>query len=290
MKKSILAMLIFQGFLEIVSAQGRLGGKILEKINTPQKEQRSLEVKEKDDGALEIKTEDGTLTIQESTSEDAYPNTFLGSFRMDIKNVDRKGKETNATIQYHFSKWKTAVEPKLDDSGDQVKMIFDLQNRKSILLMTDKKGQKSGIITKMNKYSFKSDKLDDKVEQVIEGTTYKRTGETKMIEGYLCEKWVIANDDGETESWITDKVDFNMANAFGFLAAGASVPGAKSTQYKQLENMRGFSLETIHTSKNGEKTFMKITNIREGDVGDAPFSTAGYQLQVMSSLGGVFGK
>jgi hypothetical protein len=54
--------------------------------------------------------------------------------------------------------------------------------------------------------------------------------------------------------------------------------------------MRGFSLETVYKSNKSEKTVITITNIKKGDVGETPFSTAGYEIQDISSLGGMFGR
>jgi hypothetical protein len=292
MKKVTLGVLIIISSCTMGFAQLKLGNKILEKITPPTKEEPSKqpEIKKKSDGSTEIITSDGTLTIEESTSADAVPNTFLGSFRMNMQSTDSKGKTITSSAHYYFSKWKTAMESNLDNNSGQMRMIFDLQNRKTTMLTTDKKGHKSGIIMKMPKFSYKSDKLDNKVEQMIDGTTYRKTGEKKEIEGYLCEKWIMTNEYGETEAWITDQIDFNLANVFGFFSISAGMPGSKSPKYKQFESMRGFSLETIHTSTKGEKTIVTVTNIKIGDVGNAPFSTEGYEVQDMSSLGDMFGR
>lgn len=270
MKKFTLGLLLMFCISFTGHAQFNLGNKIKEKIAPKEAPPKQPEIEQKSDGSTTIKTDDGTLTIEESTSADAIPNSFLGSFRMNIKTTDTKGKTITSSILYHFSQWKTAMDPQMENSGDAIRIIFDLLNRKTIILTTDKKGRKTGIIMKMQKFTYTSDKLDQKMEQVIDGTTYKRTGEKKTIEGYLCEKWIITNEDGVIESWVTDQVDFNLGNAFGFLTASSGMPGSNTPQYKSFQSIKGFSLETTYTSKKGEKSIITVTDIQKGDVGESP--------------------
>lgn len=292
--KTLLLPLLMIGFISTSSlAQpGKLGSKLLDKLAPPAQkpdDKEEVEIKQRTDGGTDISTDQGTVTIQESTSADAVPNTFLGSFKMNIQTTDAKGKTENTSVQYHFSKWKTAMEPQVEGSeGEQMKMIMDLELRKMIMLTMDKKGEKTGIIMKMPKITFSGDSLEGKTEQIIEGTTYKKTGEKRTIEGYLCEKWIITNEEGTSVAWITDEVDFNLSNAFGFLGASANTPGSKGKSQKGYEMMKGFSLETTHTSKKGEVSVITVTNIRIGDVGEVPFSTEGYELQDLSSFGSMF--
>lgn len=293
MKNLFLPFLIMSLISGHAFAQpGKLGSKILDKLAPPAQkpaEKEDVEIKQRNDGGTDIVTDEGTVTFQESTSADAVPNTFLGSFKMNIKTTDTKGKIENTAVQYHFSKWKTAMEPKVEGTeGEQMKMIMDLQLRKMTMLTVDKKGAKTGIIMKMPKITFSGDKLEEQSEQIIEGTTYKKTGEKRTIEGYLCEKWIITNEEGTSIAWITDDVDFNLSNAFGFLGASANTPGSKGKPQKGFEMMKGFSLETTHTSKKGEVSVITVTNIRIGDVGDLPFSTEGFELQDLSSFGSMF--
>jgi hypothetical protein len=167
-------------------------------------------------------------------------------------------------------------------------MIFNLQNQKMSILTTDKKGAKTGIITKMPKVEFKSNKLDDKIEQSIDNTTFKRTGEKKNISGYSCEKWIITNPEGVTEAWITDEIDFNMANAFSMFSAGSKGKGSSKTS--GFEDLTGFALESTFTDPKGAVTKMTVSDIKIGNPSDAHFSTAGYTMTDLSSFGGMFGQ
>jgi hypothetical protein len=147
MKKLFLPFLLISFCLSNISAQpGKLGSKLLDKLAPPAQkpaEKEEVEIKQRTDGGTDIVTDEGTVTIQESTSADALPNTFLGSFKMNIKTTDTKGKTENTSVQYHFSKWKTAMEPQVEGTeGEQMKMIMDLQLRKMTMLTMDKKVRK----------------------------------------------------------------------------------------------------------------------------------------------------
>lgn len=69
---------------------------------------------------------------------------------------------------------------------------------------------KADIISMMTMFGSE----EDKEELVSEGESidYKRTGETKKIQGYLCEKFAFQNEDDENEQtiiWMTKEIDVN---------------------------------------------------------------------------------
>jgi hypothetical protein len=288
--RKIVGLLFIAALLSTqVMAQGRLGSKLLDKLAPPPKQEEQpqpVDVKTTPDG-YSITTEDGTVTIEDAQAGDFQPNTFLGSFTMNIQTTE-KGKTENSRIEYHFQKWQTSLKPTVEGQQETMQMIFNLQNQKMSILTTDKKGAKTGIITKMPKVEFKSNKLDDKIEQSIDNTTFKRTGEKKNISGYSCEKWIITNPEGVTEAWITDEIDFNMANAFSMFSAGSKGKGSSKTS--GFEDLTGFALESTFTDTKGAVTKMTVSDIKIGNPSDAHFSTAGYTMTDLSSFGGMFGR
>jgi len=289
MKKIALTLFVAVLFSTQMMAQGRLGSKLLDKLAPPAKQEEQpqpMDVKTTPDG-YSITTDDGTVTIEDAQPGDFQPNTFLGSFVMNIQSTE-KGKTEKSMIEYHFQKWQTSMKPTVEGQQETMQMIFNLQNQKMTLLTTDKKGAKTGIITKMPKVEFTSNKLDEKIEQSIDNTTFKRTGEKKNISGYTCEKWIITSPDGVSEAWITNEIDFNMANAFNMFSAGSK--GKGGSKMSGFGDITGFALESTFTDNKGNVSKMTVSDIKVGNPSDTHFSTAGYTITDVSSFGSMFGK
>jgi hypothetical protein len=289
MKNLVGTLLLATLMSSHVMAQGRLGSKLLDKLAPPKQdqEQTPVEVQTTPKG-YSIETEEGTVSFEEAQPGDFQPNSFLGSFKMNIQNTE-KGKTENSTIEYHFQKWKTSMKPTVSGQQESMQMIFDLQKQKMTILTMDKKGEKTGFVTKMPKVEYTSKKLDDKIEQTIDNSSFKKTGEKKNIQGYACEKWIITNPDGVTEAWITNDIDFNIADAFSMFTAGNKTNKSKGG-IKGMEDLTGFVLESIYTATNGQVTKMNVTDIAVGNPSDSHFSTSGYTLTDLSNLGGMFGR
>lgn len=168
--------------------------------------------------------------------------------------------------------------PQMKSNG-WVKSITNKTDQTMIMLM-DNKGNKTAM----------KQKVKDPVEMINKNSKEEakvtKTGETKTIEGYKCEKWIVETSEAKSEMWVTNELGITMVDMLGFMSGRNAAAYAKNFP-KGIEKMEGISLETnVTQTKNGEKSKIVIHDIKKQKVDDAIFSTEGYQMMDMPEMPG----
>lgn len=287
----ILIVLFFYGLnIQAQSMEDLINQKMKEameksKNKNNKKGEKAPEVDIQDDKII-VDTDDSKITVNDSNGLSSLPpNEFIGSFDVVMNLIEKNGqpsKDGPMTMSYYFSKWMSALDNDLGaDTGEGMRMVFDLQNNKMLMLMTDDRGNKSGIKRKIPKVDVESKK-----QELASDYTVTKTNETKIIDGHLCVKYVTVNGKNTVESWFTNELDGGYyKNMSIFLSAGKGKKGGMdpSALHQSMENA-GMPLE-IHTFENGKETaVMNFKNIKYSEPSPAIFSTDGYEIQDMSNL------
>lgn len=262
-------------------AQFNLKDKILKSLD-PQKKD-SVQIQSNPDGSSTIKTNDAEIKIEESTNADIRPNTFLGSFVMNFENTSN-GKKSTGKIEYYFKEWASMMIPNFEENKDMgMKMLFDHKKLTTTMLTVDKKGKKSGIITKTPKITVTT----SSPSQAMKEGKLVKTGEKKVIEGYNCEKWLYNSEDSKSEFWVTTNIKYNLSQALALF--NTANKGGKSPK-NNFDKIEGFCMEGTTTSSNGDIYYFTITQLKIGEPSSDKFSTEGYEIMDMSSFGNMFGQ
>jgi hypothetical protein len=197
---------------------------------------------------------------------------FTGSFSITL--TGDKVKEP-VEMNYYVKPSMIAMEmPSMKEKGF-VKTIIN-KDAHDITTCMDNKGNKMAMRQKMSDkdYGPKSD----------ESVKITKTGETKTIDGYKCEKVIVESDQATSECWMTTDVKVSMQDIMGAMASR----NAKQYQQKMpqgYDKLEGVSIETATTNKkSGEKSNVKVHDIKIGKVDDAMFSIEGYQMMEMPPM------
>ncbi len=167
-----------------------------------------------------------------------------------------------------------AMLPETRNGREEVRMLFDLKNKHTYTLMTDKKGQRSGIKMKSMRVTVQ----DDAAPATADDTKVERTNETKTIEGHTCRKYTYSSADGHGEAWIAEDVQFNAFEALGRMLGGKADAWQKAPY-------QGMVMESIWNDKSGkERVEVRTKDLVIGKVDPSLFSTAGYDVQDLSGL------
>lgn len=139
-------------------------------------------------------------------TEDSY--SFTGYTDMLISGTDEKGKEIDPTKFRAFLSAENeywAMEMENDDKElENAIMIFDNKNKATVMLMTDKKGEKSRIAygldwAKMMEEGMKQEAMTDSTLSLV------KTGNTKTILGYPCDEYLAESAEYTSTLWISQE-------------------------------------------------------------------------------------
>ena len=216
----------------------------------------------------------GQVSVEENN--DPYePLGFTGSCRMEVHSFKngQEQKDSPMHMDLAFTDDRMAMHPHIPKEDGDMRTVFDLKNKVMYTLMTDDRGERTGLKTKMMKVNVDDPSKEEDRSKVV------RTDETKVIDGHTCRKYTFKDEDGQGEAWVAEDLDFDLYRAFGRMSSG------NKTQAWQDMPYQGLALETTWQDNAGsEKVVMYVRDLQTGSVDEAMFSTKGYEVQDMTAM------
>lgn len=210
---------------------------------------------------------------------------FEGKVSLGFKS----GREAEQLIDYAMKDGVIRMEPKMAEAAGTA-MILHLAKQEMTVLMPEQsmylvmplKGAK-------NPAAAKAEVAEAKVE---------KTGETDVILGYLCEKYLMVENGVTTEMWITEELGpFGglggnpMAGMMGGGGPGAKAGGGQGWEQALKGRQGAFPLRVVSRDAKGRETFrLETRKIEPGTLPDSLFKApAGYQKMNLPMMGGFGG-
>ncbi|HQO32448.1 MAG TPA: DUF4412 domain-containing protein [Chitinophagales bacterium] len=202
------------------------------------------------------------------------PYEFLGSFTVNFDNKNKLNKSTTGKIAYAFDNYQAVMIPTFDYAKDlQMRAIVDKKENEITTLTTDAKQKKSGLLLRLPTATLDKTSATEKAKAPV----IQKTGITKMIQGYKCEKTLITpNDSTSIEAWITQELNLPFAEALTLSNSGFK--GKSPFGKMNAKDIKGTSLETIVTQKDGTTLKITVTEIKTNKPNAALFSTTGFNI------------
>lgn len=209
------------------------------------------------------------------TTEDTY--RFDTITTMQLETIKENGKsDPPMFMEMHFNKDQMYTGTKfrgedLQQENADVFIIYDFKNSAMVMLMSSEKDKFSFAYDWQQalKYAESEETADgyetegedeEEVdwENVEEWNGYTRIG-TKKIAGYSSDGYRSETDQTVTELWVTRDAAYGMNNMFQANANAKQLRGKLPEDYPY-----GMLMEMVSENvKNGEKTVMRVTDIRE---------------------------
>ncbi len=186
-------------------------------------------------------------------------NQFVGSFTMETKVST--GNSYN--FDFVFDTYKTKMEGVMPD-GMTSKMIIDL-SEKTLTTLVDNGGVKQG---------YKNWLPEGKTDTEYNAEVIK-TSEVKIINDYTCRKYLVKDDNGSSEVWVTKDIDINFEQLR---------KNAKGSVFASQPLYDGFPIEIHHTNNNGSKTVSTIKNVSTEKPSSDEFKNNDYQIVDMTVM------
>lgn len=206
------------------------------------------------------------------------PNTFIGSFRMEIHSYkgEKEEKGSPMSMRYTSAEDKTLMDLGQPDMKEQMKMLYDLKEKFQYMLMTDDKGKKMAMKSPLMKVTVESPEEKNVPDMQM-------TDETKMIEGHLCQKMVGTTEDGTFVGWMAKDMNYPFAEMMKRVRQKG-----QNDHSSTFTGMYGFPLEYEWTDKSGkERVVCYIRDLKMGSVDAAAFSLKGYEVMEMPMMPGM---
>lgn len=222
-------------------------------------------------------TKTTTTTTETVSAANAKPFQFTGSFILNYDDKNKDDKYNTGKIKYALDGLQAAIIPTFSNLKDiKMRSLVDMKEKEMTMLTIDAKGKKNGLLMKYPKPVLK--KIDPKAKLPV----VKKTGETKMIQGFKCEKITIQTDTTQIEAWITNEIIFDMSELIGLSNAGFK--GKSPFSNTNVSDIKGTALEAIITQKNGAVLKMNISEIKKGKPEVALFSSEGFKIADVRGL------
>ncbi|MDB5227909.1 MAG: hypothetical protein JWN78_2102 [Bacteroidota bacterium] len=232
-----------------------------------------------------IKTQRSETAAEESKpSPTAKPFTFLGSFTMNFDEKNVQGKSNAGKIQYAFDGFQAAMVPSfVIRDVKSLRALVNAQYDEITMLTTDNKGKKSGLLMKRPKPVLAT--ADPK--KAAKAPLIKKTGETKIIQGYKCEKLLVTYPDStnkikKIESWVTADLALNTNDLITM--ANAGFKGKSPFGETNVSDVKGTALETNVLNRDGSEMKVTLTDIKKIKPAASLFTTDGFTITDIRGL------
>lgn len=164
-----------------------------------------------------------------------------------------------------------------------LRAIVDAKYDEITMLTIDAKGKKTGMLMKRPKPVLV--KADPK--KPVKAPLVTKTGETKTIQGFKCEKLLVTYPDTTSkikkiESWVTIDFALNMNDLLNL--ANAGFRGKSPFSETNVSDVKGTALETTLFNKDGSEMKVTLTEIKKIKPSASLFTTDGFAITDIRGL------
>ncbi|MBK6329907.1 MAG: DUF4412 domain-containing protein [Bacteroidetes bacterium] len=197
--------------------------------------------------------------------------------------------KNNVTLDYYFKNYECASVFKMQKENSGIdRMIMNFKAGTSTMLMTDRKGKKTGMTMELKNYDWVAKNAVNKSNKMLEDgdATITPTDEYKTIEGYKCRKYLYEDQNYKSDMWVSNQVgmDYMQFNQAAYSAFANAKNQNNNAYYKA--GIHGVVIQHHMYPKGGrsEEAIMTLKNIKSGYAPDEMFSSAGYEVTKMPSM------
>ncbi len=201
-------------------------------------------------------------------------STFEGKVVIETTNDG----ETN-TLNY-YSKGNMARFD-VNSARGEANVIFDKKNKKMLMVMPAMKMYMEFPMDMKFGGDYKAKGNDNSSVKKM-NMDFVKTGEMKNVNGYNCVKWIIKEDDGTSEAWMTKDLG-------SFIFFQSPMGGKEKTKWQEdIEASGYFPMLVIQKDSDGNETGkFEVKSVEKKSLDDSFFSVpAGYNKMKMPMGGG----
>jgi Domain of unknown function (DUF4412) len=198
---------------------------------------------------------------------------FEGKIVLEISS----GEGTN-TVNYYTKGDKVRFE--VNSQRGEADIIFDKKNNKMLMIMPAMKMYMEFPMNLVPNENYSTGKGDDSSGEKAK-IDFVKTGETKNINGYNCEKWVIKDEKGSSEAWMTKDLG-------GIMFFESPMSRKSKPKWQQdLEDSGYFPMLVMQKDSDGKETkAFEVKSVEKQSLDDSFFSVPDGFNQMKMPVGG----
>ncbi|MBZ0200029.1 MAG: DUF4412 domain-containing protein [Ignavibacteriaceae bacterium] len=210
-----------------------------------------------------------TVLILFSATLFVFPQKgFEGKLAMTIEAAGQK-----TSMDYLMKGDKIRIEVK---DGEASAVIMDNKAKKMIVVIPSQK-----MYMELDNGKKGKNKSESNLKKKQSMDEMKKTGETKKINGYTCEKWVMNDNNRNIEAWVTEELGnfFFAQNPMG----GNDGPAWQ----KEFEGKSFFPMQVVEKDAKGNvESKMEVTKVEKTSLSSDLFKApAGYHKMEIPGMG-----
>lgn len=188
---------------------------------------------------------------------------FPVMMKMRMTSYQKSGKKDENDITYYINTSTNrfamrAQEQRRKKAADEMLMIYD-NNANAMIMLNE--ADKTGMAMNMNALmggAALAAKNQNKAGEQDEAKC-KKTGKTKVVQGYSCEEYVCVNEaEGKrNEIWISTKVPFDLSQSAG--------KGALASYFNTTKGLGGMMMEGSFFKHDELEMKMEITEVNANE-------------------------
>ncbi|MFH0759593.1 MAG: DUF4412 domain-containing protein [Bacteroidota bacterium] len=198
---------------------------------------------------------------------------FDAWFQMQVTEYKKNGKvDTQGVYDNYVSKSTRDYGMEFSDEEARSTIIYD-SDRFAMIILSDDDGEKTGFATRFDPETLEG--AEEEETPVSNDLNAYKTGNTKKILGYTCDKYLIDDEDAEVHMWVSEQLGKEISKEM------LSNPNAFGNSFQYSKSVNGMTLEYELIDKNdGDKTEMLVTNLDLNR--NHSISTEGYNILSMN--------
>lgn len=215
-----------------------------------------------------------------------------GAFEGRVTLGLKSGREAEQVIAYAMKDGKVRIEPQMEEAGGAA-MIIDVAKQEMTVIMPD---QAMYLIMPLKgaPVTASAARAEESAAKV------EKTGETEIILGYVCEKYLSTERGEVTEMWLTEELGSfaglgggnPMAGMMGGMGGGRGAKPAGGTWETALKGKTAtFPLRVVTRDSKGRETFrLEAKKVEPGNLPASEFQPpTGFQKMSLPMMGGFGG-
>ena len=197
-------------------------------------------------------------------------STFEGKVVIEATNNGE-----TSTLNYYVKGDKARFD--VNSARGEANVIFDKKNKKMLMMIP---AMKTYMEFPMD-MDFSENYASGQSEESSNDKNFVKTSETKTINGYKCEKWVIKDDKGTAEAWMTKDLG-------GFVFFNSPMGRKSKAKWQQdIENSGYFPMLIIQKDNDGnESNRFEVKSVEKKSLDDSFFSVPEGYNKMKFPMGG----
>jgi hypothetical protein len=192
---------------------------------------------------------------------------FEGKVVIETSGIDGSG-----TLNYYIKGQNIRLD--MNSARGEVNALFDRANKKVLMIMPAMKMYMEFPMDLM-KDNSENENMDNETDK------FEKTGEMKKINGYNCEKWIMKENNGSTEAWMTKDLG-------GFMFFDSPMGNkSESTWQKDIEESGNFPMLVIQKNNEGDEiSKFNVLTVVSMNLDDSFFKVPDGYSQMKMPIGG----